>query len=612
MRIRLLQTITLLFILCSLVFSQAIVVHNGNNSILHAGLVADYTFAEGTNQLVFNRTSTPAYPSPVNQFGALSEQFAQGNSLWTLGAGVTVTDFFATDRHGNQEATRLVMTGGSSQALFFTITTTAVPYTVSFYVKSNTGVSQAVSLGVTGSPSVDKTVTTSWTRVESTFTPSAAANTIGILNDAAHDATDILISEAQLEIGGSSTAYVIPVINQQLGLQPIVDAHDPTWGTGALDYASTLYTRGISPAPLSFSSITLYAVFKKTAADTAVGLEPIFTSERTNYSIAMETRDMFNGISATFETGPSFAFGGLTHNLHARDVFPADGNYHVFCGTYDGTTMRLYWDGSQVATLTASITTQSVHRFFTGFFEGLATTYFPGSIALTDLYSVAHTTAQVRTNTNAIFQVVGRRGISITTPPKFIGFEGDSITAGTGLTNSQRWSWLIDSALSPTIPAWNDAVGGSTVAITAARMPAFNAAAINPGTHTNVLTLWLGANDLISTVPTPATFVADFKALCISAKAAGWNKIVVIPIMNRGDIPAFDARRLTANALVAADPDFTNGVAADIIATLDPVMMASGAPSDPTLFQTDLVHPTAFACLTYLSVNIQTAIVAVY
>lgn len=617
MRTRLLQTISTLFILCSLVFSQAIVVHNGNGSILHSGLVADYQFTEGSNQLVFNRAGgNTALPAVVNQYGAFSEQFQQtarsGSTVWTTGAGVTVTDFFAADPNLNNNASRLVMTGGSLQAMYFTITTTNVPWTVSFYVKSNTGVSQACALGRTGAPSADKAVTTSWTRVQSTFTPTAGSQTIGILTDAAFDPLDILIADAQLEIGSSATAYVLPTYNQQLGAFPVADALDPTWSSTSLDYASTLITRGIGTTPLTFSSVSAYAVIKKTAADSPGFFEPLFSSDGSAYNIAMESRDSLNGISSANETGPGFAFGGLPSNvLHAKDVVVADTKWHVFAATYNGTMMNLYWDGSLVATRTVTIGSKTIHRLFTSMFEGNSDGYFPGSIGMIDLYTVAHTTTQVRTNTNAMFGLMGRRGVSMNAPVKFIGYEGDSITAGTGLTPPQRWSWLIDLALSPIVPAWNFAVGGSTVADATARA-ATTDSALNPATTHNTLTVWFGANDLSGGSSSAATFVASLKTYCLARKAAGWQKIVLIPILPRGDIAGFNTRRNAANALELADPDFTNGVAADIIATIDAAMFADGATSDATLYQVDLVHPTALGCSTYLGPNIQTAIVAVY
>lgn len=614
---RLLKTLTFLLLLCSITFSQAIVVHNGNGSILHSGLVLDYQFTEGSNQLVFNRVGgNTSLPNPVNQYGVFSEQFTQkarsAATVWTFSAGVTATDFFGTDPNGNSNASRLVMTGGASQALSFPITTTAVAYTVSFYVKSNTGLSQAVRLGRVGTPSTDKTVTTSWTRVSDTFTPSAGAQTIGILDDTANDPLDILIYGAQLEIGSSATAYILPTYNQQLGALPVADAADPTWNSTGLVYNSDgLYTRGIGTAPLTFSFISAYAVFKKTGADAPGFFEPILFSDGSSYDVVIESRDSLNGISAANETGPCFGFGFTGHVGHAKDVFPSDSKWHVFAGTYNGTTMNLYWDGTLVNQITTTVSSKTVHRFFTSMVEGINTGYFPGTIGMVDLYTVAHTTAQVRANTNAMFGLMGRRGVSMNSPTKFIGFEGDSITAGVGLTGPQRWSWIIDQALSPTIPAWNFAVGGSTVADATARA-AITDSALNPATPMNVLTVWFGANDLAGGTTVPATFVSQLKTYCLARKAAGWQKIVLIPIMNRGDIAGFDARRLSANSLEAADPDFSNGTAADIIATLDPIMMASAAPSNAALFQTDLVHPTAFACLTYLGPNIQTGIVAVY
>lgn len=91
---------------------------------------------------------------------------------------------------------------------------TAVPitasngYTISFYVKSNTGVNQSVRLyGCDTIVSSDLTVTTSWQRLSFTFTATSGTGH-GIARNTAGDPNDILIWGAQLEIGAVPTSYI--------------------------------------------------------------------------------------------------------------------------------------------------------------------------------------------------------------------------------------------------------------------------------------------------------------------------------------------------------------------------------------------------------------------
>lgn len=585
--------------------------------VIQTNLVAWWHFIEGWNQVVFNRVNIPAYQNPPNMLGAYSEQFQQGASgppaPW-LTTGATLTDFFAAGPPpGNvaNAATRLVTAGGSS-LIFYTLTLANVPHTFSIYVKSNTGASQTVRLGNMSSPGGDQTVTTGWTQLSQTFTPAAGSVLVGVANDAAHDGMDILIYGAQLELGSSMGAYAPQALNLMLGLTAQVDSFDPTWVADGLEFGVSKFMKGISSAATTFSHITLYGVFKKEpGTDAPSFFEPILTSQPTPspYGIIMESRDILNSGTSANSTGPCFGFGFTGHIVNAKNARIDDGDYHVFVGTYDGTNIKLYIDGVQCEQKAHTIASQTMHRFMLGCFEGNnsdATNYFPGTVGMLALYTDAHTSAQVRQNTTAMRGDMACRAIQMPVPTKFIGVEGDSLPAGLGIAQAERWSWLLLQSITPTIQQWNDAVGGSTVATCTSRAAVFNQV-IDAGVALNLLIIELGANDM-SGSDTAAQFVANLKAYCIAQKAAGWNKIAIVPVLNRGDIVGFDAKRNTANSLIAGDPDFTNGVAADAFITLSATIMAAAAVNDPALFQADKVHPTAFANSEYLFPGIEAGI----
>lgn len=584
------------------------VARNTPPQLLQAGLVAQWNFAEGFQQWTFNRVGASAYP--VNLLGAFSEQFLQkklsGSVPWVT-TNATITDFTGTDPNGNSSSSRLQMTAGANRFLAYTLTLANVPYTLSFYVKSNTGLTQAVAIGDLSAPGPDKSVTTSWTRITQTFTPAAGSVLVGFTNDAANDATDILIYGAQLELGSSASAYPLPALDLQLGDQVAAEATDPTWSAVGLAYGASVYTHGIDTVPQTLSNITVYSVFKKApSSDSPNFFEPILTSEAGNYSIVMESRDSLNSGVGANSVGPCFGFGFTPNIVNASGVKVDDGAWHVFVGTYDGTNVKLYFDGTQVAQKAASISAQTFHRLYTGIFEGVsaATDYFPGSIGSIAIYSAAHSVSQVRQNTVALQAVMAYRGVCMPAPTQFIGIEGDSIAAGQGVTQAQRWSWLMLQSLTPVVQQWNDGVGGSTVANATSRAAVFNQA-INPNTPRSLLVVHLGANDISGASGSGLTFVAALKAYCIAQRTAGWNKIVVVPVLPRGDIVNFNTQRNIANAAITADPSFY-----DVFATINATMMADSAPSDATLYQVDLVHPTALGHSLYLKPGIQAAVVA--
>jgi len=608
------RTTLILSMLFGGVLMPTFVARNIQPTILQPNLVAQWSFVEGFNQWSLNKAGASGYP--VNIFGAYSEQLTQTldspTQQWSQ-PGTTLTDFYGgtTDPNGNNSATRVQMISGSGSALYLTLTLANVAYTLSVYVKSNTGSSQAIRMGNAASPGTDKTVTTSWTRVSQTFTPSAGSNIVGILNDTALDVLDISVYGFQLELGSSPTAYPLPIADLMLGSQSYVDANDPTWNATGLTHGASVYTHGISTAPLTFSNITVYSVFKKSPGTDSPGFfEPILTSEAPGYKIVMESRDSLNAGTAANSVGPGFGFGfgggaPPVKVANASGVKVDDGAWHVFAATYDGANIKLYFDGTQVAQQPLVVGSQTVHRFYTGIFEQIAsaTNYFPGTLGNIAIYSAAHSTAQIQQNTTTLQGVMAYRGICMPAPTQFIGIEGDSIAAGLGLTQAQRWSWLMLQSITPVVQQWNDAVGGSTVANATARTAVFNQA-INLSTPRRLLVVELGANDITGAAGTGLAFVAALKTYCIAQRAAGWNKIVVVPVLPRGDISGFNTERNIANVAIAADPSFY-----DALAVINPTMMADSAPSNATLYQPDLVHPTALGNSTYLWPGIQVSVI---
>jgi len=131
------------------------------------------------------------------------------NTSYSLNAGTTLTDNYGISPEGVQNATRYVGTGGSGFGRQYTLTN-GTDYTISVYVKSNTGATQYCRLiGDSSNISSDLEVTTEWTRVYYTWTSAGLANkTNGLFRDSSDNDIDILVYGMQLEAGSYPTSYI--------------------------------------------------------------------------------------------------------------------------------------------------------------------------------------------------------------------------------------------------------------------------------------------------------------------------------------------------------------------------------------------------------------------
>jgi hypothetical protein len=173
---------------------------------------------DGSGDLDFTRASTA---TRVNAEGLIegvrtnlvtySEQL--DNAEWTKGGVGTFTSAITTGfvgPFGDNDAQRYVATIGSVSDRAFVrqlaTLTSGIIYSVSFWVKSNTGSSQDIYFMFQGGAVQATTATTSWQRISYSATTSTTVVFVGI---EAKDLTiDILIYGFQLEVGDVMTDYI--------------------------------------------------------------------------------------------------------------------------------------------------------------------------------------------------------------------------------------------------------------------------------------------------------------------------------------------------------------------------------------------------------------------
>jgi len=571
-----------------------ITVHKSVSSFM-LGKFAEYKFIEGSGQQVFNKvgSSTPFLPNLLSTGEQLNA--ATDADGWINAGSVTTTDFAGTDPLGGNAATRVQLTSNGA-FLYYQPPLAAGTYTFSVYVKSNTGVSQTLRAGPTTAP-VNITATTSWQRFSGTFTlgsPGIPAIT-AVWEDAANNPVDVLVYGVQLEAGSSVSAYTPPELDMQLGAQPIADAKDPVWNSTGQDLSGTGYNFGVSSAGHSVSTISVYAAVKQTAADLASGMEPIIAEKYG--SLKMLLMGAFKDFGAIANTKvPSFLFGG-NHHVDAYGVILNDGKWHVLCGTYDGTTQRLYLDGVEVASQIVSIGSVQINRLYIGRLIGASTAdYFPGSIGYASVCNIAHSASQVRSNSTSIGAIITGRGGTVNTIDTWLAFEGDSLSdpngapppSGRDFTNG--WVYMLLHNLSPTLQARNFALSGSTIVpgtLSIANVARYQLidATYDASRSKNILTVFVGANDLNSGV-TASSFVAQLKAYCLARRGVGWLINVVLPLPQKAAHTGVNALKDAIIALMLADPDWQNGVAAHVLSRtdLESHIGPNAAAEDTTLY----------------------------
>lgn len=170
-------------------------------------------------RITFVRNSTAAYydgqTSAMAEQNLLLQSNTFSNAAWVATNGTVVSG--VTDPAGTTTAFNFTATGVAT--LYQTLTTTATPYTLSFYIQRVIGTG-AVNLTLDGTILTPQTITGSWARYSVTATPTAASHTIGIQLAVITDSVNIFSS--QLENRSSMTAANITTTSAITNYIPVL------------------------------------------------------------------------------------------------------------------------------------------------------------------------------------------------------------------------------------------------------------------------------------------------------------------------------------------------------------------------------------------------------
>lgn len=554
---------------------------------IKTNLIAEWDFLPGYGQWAFNRAGGNFINT--NLVGFSEQDFnGYGNFAPAIStAQSTITTQFANNRNSLPIAARLVTSSGAAHdvgtgyipGIRYNFTLPAGTYTVSVDVKSNTGSSQSVRMeSPINTVSGDITVTTSWNRISYTITSAGSSQAIEFLeNGSGGTALDILFDGVKIEAGNSASAYTSPAFDFFFGMSALTESLDPIWlpgkGLSLLDQGANAY----SSTGASVTNFTVYTVGKLT---TNTSEQSYFLSE--DYSANKFSVIWGDSIANGFT--PSFKFS--THTITSKVADLADNKTHLITGTYDGTYMKFYVDTVLLDSYNlGSISPLDVRRLMLGAQSLVGNVSFNGEIYYASMYGSAHSQAQINGTFMVLQQQLGIRGITMTGVTKFVLFDGDSISDV--LSNGLFPKLAMRSLPAASRTLGNDlAVIGSKVSDLVLRAGAVDSM-YDSKRSKNILSIFIGANDLTGGSISAATFVASLKSYCLARKATGWKIVLctLLPNVNSG----FNTRRNAANTLIYADNSFYDALA-DFAS--DATMGVDAAASNATLYP-DGVHPSA-------------------
>lgn len=510
---------------------------------------------------------------------------------WGNVGGLVATDNYADGPHawdvGKSHASRIEIPIGSAAtgyANLYQKTLASGTYTISVWMKSNTGSAQTARISWNGVTFVTCAVTTSWQRFTQTF--SATTIFFPDLRGDGANALDILVCDYKAWVGGTAGTDLEPVGHMLFG-----DWNTTNWASataGVLDFQAANGTYGImSFLPFAaWSQGTVVVLASRTLTGTSAVSEDILFCTRSS-RINFIARDW----AATNVGVPELSFQGTsTMGGQANFITPYGKGYHVFAYAHGGAPthdsrhpVRSYvddmiqFDGGTVLAAGNTITDEI---FQVGAYSAIRSNGYKIH-AIAFWQGTVLTPTQVRQVGDELRTSAAAAGITANKWGRFVCFEGDSISTF-GTSYGVKFAASYNST---TISALNG-FAGSTIASLTARGARLDER-IKPGSAKYILTVHIGANDLGNATST-ASWLADLAAYCDARRAAGWY-VILATVLPRGGVAGFNARRAVVNPVILT----WAGVHADAIADFaGNATMGDDGDENNTTYYSDTIHPT--------------------
>ena len=547
---------------------------------------AEYLLNEGSGQTVVNQVSPT-----IDGIADMVPYMEPITTLFTSNINATLTANFSEDKPTGINTTdlssRVIFVDGTSRIDIGSSKArcpSAGTYTISLYVKSNTGAPQSFRFVVGGPglgfPTSPDITVTDWELATFTFSLLAVGDlsALRLITNAAGESADLLFFRRPMLVAGVVAAtyeandYKM-VLGNAYGASVV-----PAWNNyGVNCQGNKFYLSSYSDTPKTLAAFTAYFVVRKTGVEYLANWGAI--CEDTAFSGQIPLFYLL-----TREKALEGKFSTKTFRCD-NEISVYDGNFHVVGFKYDGTYLYVFTDGVVYRSTAAADLTVTLKALYLS--VHIAATYWPGDFSYAAFYRIAHSQQDIITMTEQIGTAMSARSITTGIKPALCS-EGDSITAKISAPGGGYVTLAYLDGYSTAVNQTNISTGGSHITTLETRAGVTDAFFSARENYNNILTILIGANDLNLLGLTE--WWSQLTSYMQDRKTAMSNLKIVVCTLTPQQNAAYNVNRAAANTLIR------NSVGGGLIHSVcdfaaDPVMGPDAAAYDVSLYA-DGLHPT--------------------